>query len=214
MFYTLRKAFFGDTPVKPVVPEIAEITIGRTVEINRLALDLRGEDGKFSLPTRTLAFVAQGIVALDEGVFLHRFYTEDNTLLQILTSGREGEIREMTVFVPLESVYPSRQSQIDEWRERIRQTSFRLDDGTVYHRLWFENSMHPEDPVQFVEEVYDERMQKEPPRRISQTCMLFSRALAGGDPELLLTILERHDSEETTVELMVGIPLGSEHITA
>jgi Protein of unknown function (DUF2491) len=216
MFKSLSRLFSGAPHGEaPAVPEIMNLTIGRTAELDPLLPRLVGEDAVFRLPATTLAFVAQGLVRLEDGMHLHRLYTEDHVFLQLLTAARDGSdgIRDVTLFAPLESFYPSGEADLGAWRERLRQTSFQLADGTRFERFWFDNSDRPEDPVEIMESVYEDR-RGTAFRRIHQTSMLFHRTLASGMRELLLCSIERPDGTAPTVELMAGIPLSPAQIRA
>lgn len=216
MFKSLSRLFSGASSGEaPAVPEIMNLTIDRTAELDPLLPRLLGGDAAFRLPSTTLAFAAQGLVRLEDGMHLHRLYTEDHVFLQLVTAAEDGSdgIRDMTLFVPLESFYPSGEADLAAWRERLRQTSFQLAGGTRYERFWFDNSDRPEDPVQILEDVYDDR-RGAASRRIHQTSMLFHRTLDSGMRELLLCSIERSDGAEPTVELMAGIPLSPAQIRA
>lgn len=216
MFKSLARLFSGTPPTAaPVVPEVMNLTIGRTAEIDPLLPRLLGDDARLRLPSTTLFFTAQGTVVLEDGTWIHRFYTEEHVFLQLMTpdAGGAGGISDMTLFAPLESFYPSGEADLAGWRERLRQTSFQLADGTRYERFWFGNSDRPEDPVQILETVHEDR-QHGPVRRIHQTSMLFHRTLGSSQRELLLCSIERPEGTEPTVELMAGIPLSPAQVKA
>jgi hypothetical protein len=198
----------GKAERKPAIPEILRLTIGRSAVIDPLLIRTRGPDSKLNIPSNSLVIVAQGMIRLEDGTFVHRFYTEDHTMLQVLSAAREGDehIKEITLFAPLDSVYPSTEADFAAWKQRIRQTAFKTADGTKYQRYWFDNSDLPEDPVRIVETVYDD-LSGEDTRTIVQTSMLFGRTLQSGDVELLLTSIEQPSNHEATVEMMVGMKL-------
>lgn len=212
MFKSLKSLFTPDPP-KPVVPELLNLTIGRGAEIDPLMLRLRDSASIFSLPSPTLLFTAQGLCQLEDGQWVHRLYTDDNVMLQFVCARWDGDdaIRDVTLFVPFRSEYPGDASALRLWQDRLRQPVLTLPDGLSFQRLWFEGSQTAQDPVVLSEEVYDDRTQTTPPRRIGQHCMLYQRDLEGGDRDLLLAILETHGSD-TSVELMAGIALEPSHL--
>jgi hypothetical protein len=68
----------------PAVPAMLDVTIGRAVEVERLAYEFWPDDCLVELESPTLEIVAQGQCDLGEGAFLHRFYPDnDSCLLQM-----------------------------------------------------------------------------------------------------------------------------------
>lgn len=199
----------------PTLAEIARLTIGRTALIDPLALRLLPEDSLVTVPSPTLPIVAQGKADMGEGVFLHRFYPdEDSVLLQIL--GGDGindhSVSEITLFTVHECFYPSDDGDWNGWRERMRQTRFAIPSGgPLFERVWFGNSERPEDPVSFWETVYDDR-KAESGRRIFQTCMLFVRRIGEVD-EFLLVNQEEPEQGDRCVSLLVGMSLSANEIS-
>ncbi len=205
MFKLFRGKGDGD---KPTLPEILKLTIGRTALIDEIALKLIPDDSLLDVPSATLPIVAQGTADMGEGVTLHRFYPDDDSvLLQVLGGdGREDQtVQEITLFFVLDAYYPSADADFEAWRERIRQTSFDLN-GTNFQRAWFDNSDKPEDPVSFWEDVFDDRSAATS-RRIYQTCMLFVRRIGSFDEFLLVNMEEPEGAGDRCVSLMVGVPL-------
>lgn len=216
MFKAITRMFSSEPKTPPVlVPEILRLTIGRVAEIDPLLVRLLGTDAKFTMPANTLEIAAQGLIKLEDGSYVHRFYTEQHVMIQVVSTARDGDenINDVTLYAPLESFYPSSEAEFKVWLEKIRQTRFRLEDGTSYDRFWFDNSDLPQDPVQMIETVYDDRYGQET-REIHQTSMLYCRTLASGTSEMLMASIERQGRSERTVELMAGVPLSPEQITA
>ncbi len=199
----------------PVVPEVNRLTIGRAAIIDELALKLLPQDCVMEFPSDTYAIVAQGKADMGEGVHLHRFYpNDDSVLIQVL--GGDGFkttfVQEITLFNVVECYYPSADSNWDDWKDKIRQTSFQLpEDGPRYERAWFDNSDSPEDPVSFWETVYDDRM-VDSGKRIYQTCMLYVRHVGEID-EFLLINMEEPDGGDRCVSILAGMPLSSNQIS-
>lgn len=219
MFKSLKSLFGTPAAKPPVVPEVLNLTIGRAAEVDPLMLKLRDADSLFALPSPTLIFTAQGLCQLEDGSWVHRLYTDDNVMLQFVAGDREDDdsISDASLFVPFRSLYPSDDGALQAWADRLRTPTLTLSraeaetaDDLVFGRLWYEGSQADQDPVVLVENVYDDREQATPPRRIVQTCMLYRRPV-GADADLLLAIIEQHASD-TSVELMVGIPLDRHHL--
>ena len=167
------------------------------------------------IPSNILPIVAQGLADMREGVFLHRFYPDDDSLLlQIL--GGDGEssqsIKEITLFHVLDCIYPSDDTKWSEWRQKITKPTFFMESLDVnFERAWFNNSTSDEEPVSFWETVYDQKVGGRG-RKIFQTCMLYVRSLDQFD-EFLLVNLEEDDQGERCVSLMTGVTLTRNQIS-
>lgn len=197
-----------------LVPEIESVTIGRTVLIDQLVLDLLGESTHLELASATLPITAQGLVNLStdgETTYVHRFYTDDDVMFQVMTDALDGgNVQEISVFTPFDSAYPNTKARWKEWEDLIKAERFETDDGSVFERVWFEGEPGPAELVRFWETIYDDR-EKTGSRRIFQSCMLFARELESEtvSDEFLLAIIMEPENGDKTVELMVGIPLAS-----
>jgi hypothetical protein len=56
----------------------------------------------------TLQIVAQGLVKLSDGGFVHRFYTDDDVMFQAVSNDPGGQdVTDVTLFAPWDSQYPS-----------------------------------------------------------------------------------------------------------
>ena len=187
------------------------LRLGAAVDIDTLPLRMHADELHVDLPEETKLIVAQGFVDLGDDTYTHRYYAADDTMIQVLTArGVEDEhVEEITLYVPYESYYPSSPTEWAQWtgdKGKLRAPSYRLDDETVYGRIWFDDSDDHVDPVEFTEKVYDDP-EAEQARSIHQKVMLFGRNLeAGKKNEYLLAAIETHDGE-TTVELMIGVDL-------
>jgi len=204
-----RKLFGGgkDQAAEPAIPVVRNITIGRTVRLDPLAWRRLGQEAKFQLDTDALGIVAQGSIDLGADGWVHRFYTEDDVMLQMVSPDPEGrQADDFTLFRPWSSAYPPDARARREWADRLRAASFTDDDLPQYRRFWFGDADERQDPVSFWERVYDDRSGRAA-RRIYQTCMLFARDLPGEGRELLLAIEMEPEGGDLTHEIMVGIPL-------
>ena len=189
------------------LPMVKNVTIGRGVRVDPLAWRKLGSDAKFRLDTDTLEIVAQGHIDLGVDGHVHRFYTEDDVMLQMVSPDAAGQLAEdFTLFIPWSSAWPPDDAAKRRWADRLRARTFTSDDLPEYRRFWFGDTDERQDPVKFWEDVYDDRARSSV-RRISQTSMLFARELPGEGRELLLAIEMEPDGGDLTHEIMVGIPL-------
>jgi hypothetical protein len=191
----------------PALPVVRNVTIGRSVRLDPLAWRRLGADARFRLDTDTLGIVAQGRIDMGADGYVHRFYTEDDAMLQMVSPDAEGQLAEdHTLFLPWSSAYPPDAAARRRWADRLRARTFTDEGLPEYRRFWFGDTDERQDPVSFWESVYDDR-EASAARRIYQTCMLFARELPGDARELLLAIEMEPEGGDLTHEVMVGIPL-------
>lgn len=204
------RGLFGgrkDEARAPAVPVVRNVTIGRSVRLDPLAWRRYGGDTRVNLRSDVLNIVAQGLIDLGADGFVHRFYTEDDLMLQMVSPDAEGrQADDFTIFVPWSSAYPPDARARREWADRLRARAFTDADLPEYRRFWFGDADERQDPVSFWEEVFDDREGRHV-RRIYQTSMLFARDLPGEGRELLLAIEMEPEGGDLTHEVMVGIPL-------
>jgi len=195
-----------ETPVTQL-PVVKNVTIGRGVRLDPLAWRKLGSDTKFKLDTDTLEIVAQGHIDLGVDGHVHRFYTEDDVMLQMVSPDEAGQMAEdFTLFIPWSSAWPADDGAKRRWADRLRARTFTSDDLPEYRRFWFGDEDERQEPVTYWEEVFDDREGRHV-RRIFQTSMLFARDLPGDGRELLLAIEMEPEGGDLTHEIMVGIPL-------
>lgn len=189
------------------LPIIRNITLGRTIWLDTLAWRRHGDNLHFALDRDTLEITAQGLVDLKDGGFLHRFYTDDDILFQVVSDDRDGQrISDVTVFIPWESTYPGSRADKDKWARRLRARTFTAEGLPDYPRLWFGDEAESQEPVTFWEDLHDDR-DGVPDRRIFQTCMLFGRDFEGDGRELLLAIEQQTEDGDVSFEVMLGVAL-------
>lgn len=186
---------------------IRNVTIGRTVMLDPLAWQRFGDELRFPFGGDTLQIVAQGLVALDDGGFVHRFYTEDHIMFQAVSTDREGQdVTDVTLFAPWDSQYPGAPSERTAWGRRLTAPSFTAEGLPDYRRFWFGDEAPVQAPVTFWEDIHDDR-DGIVDRRIFQTSMLFARDLGGDGRELLLAIEQESEAGEVSFEIMLGVAL-------
>jgi hypothetical protein len=201
----------------PAIPTLLNVTIGRAVEVERLAYEFWPDDCLVELDSSTLEIVAQGQCDLGEGAHLHRFYPDsDSCLLQM--QGGDGvddtTVEEIVIWSYLDVLYPSSDAAWSQIAESIRQTKISLPKhGVTYDRVWFDGSTGPEDPITYWETVNDD-LSGDRSRRIFQTAMLFGRSLSDGGDEMLLVNMEEPEDGDRCVSYMVGRSLTQHQIRA
>lgn len=203
------KLFGRKDAQRPALPVIRNVTIGRTVVLDPLAWRRFSGEAKFALDRDTLEITAQGLIHLNDGAFVHRFYTDDEILFQVVSDDREGQrANDFTVFVPWASEYPADRADRDLWAERLRARTFQAEGLPEYRRFWFGEDAERQEPVTLWEDVHYDREGAAPDRRLFQTTMLFHRELSGGEGrELLLALTAEPEDGDVTHETMIGLPL-------
>ena len=199
---------FGRKSVLSEPPSvIRNVTIGRTVVLDPLAWRRFGGALLFPFDTDTLQIVAQGLIDLEDGGFVHRFYTDDDVMFQAVTNDRAGQdVTDVTIFAPWQSHYPSTSAERPAWRERLTARSFIGEGLPEYRRVWFGDEAERQEPVAFWEDLHDDR-DGIIDRRIFQTCMLYARAIECDGRELLLAIDQENEAGEVSFEIMLGMAL-------
>jgi hypothetical protein len=205
------KRLFGQRDAEPAsrLAVVRNITVGRTVALDPLAWRRLGEETHFSLDRDALEITAQGVVQLDDGAFVHRFYTDDHVMLQAMSDDAEGSAAyDFTLFIPWSSAYPPNDGARRAWQDRLSEPVFKgAPEGLPeYPRYWFSETDVRQPPVKLWETIYDDRAATEPYAKIYQTCMLYARELAGGR-ELMIALEQEPEGGEATHEIMIGIPL-------
>jgi hypothetical protein len=106
------------------LPVVRNITIGRTVRLDTLAWR-RLEGLNFDLGRDTLDITAQGRIRLDDGSFVHRFYTNDDVMLQAVSAMADGsDADDFTIFHPWSSTYPSDELDTGAFARRLFKASW------------------------------------------------------------------------------------------
>jgi len=188
------------------LPVVRNITIGRTVRLDTLAWR-RLEGLNFDLGRDTLDITAQGRIRLDDGSFVHRFYTNDDVMLQAVSAMADGsDADDFTIFHPWSSTYPSDELDTGAFARRLFKASWQEEGLPRFDRFWYAGDESDQEPVGLWEDVYEERTGP-PLRRIYQRCMLYSRAVAPDGTELMLAIAMKPEGGDLTHEIMIGIPL-------
>ena len=215
-----ERLFRGAGPkVTPdALPVVRNITIGRTVVLDTLAWR-RHAGINFTLDRDTLEIVAQGTLRLDEGSWVHRFYTEDDLMLQAVSSSASGaDADDFTVFQAWSSTYPTSRADRDAFLARLRAPVWHEPSLPAFTRFWYDGDDRDQPPVSLWEAVHDDR-DGIPDRHIEQTCMLYARVRSEGEaedggPELLLALAMQPEGGDRTHEIMIGLPLSIAEFSA
>lgn len=188
---------------------VRNITVGRTVVLDPLAWRRLGTEASFKMDRDTLEITAQGLIKLDAGGYVHRFYTDDHLMFQAVSDEKDGsDANDFTLFVPWKSEYPASGQEKRLWSDRMQDPVWLEDDLPPFQRYWFSEDEGRQPPVTFWESIWDDRAAVAPYARIFQSCMLYARDLGGEGRELLLAIaMEPEKGSELTHEIMVGVPL-------
>jgi hypothetical protein len=187
------------------------LRIGAAVDIDTLPLRMNADDLHVELPEETMIIVAQGYVDLGDSTYVHRYYTADDTMVQVMTvAGMEDQhVEELTLFVPFQSYYPEGEGAWAQWTSnagKLGALTFQLDDGTQFSRIWFDTTEGYAEPVEFTESIYEDPDSDEC-SEVFHKVMLYGRNLeVGKKNEYLLVSVEAYEGEQT-VELMVGVDL-------
>ena len=209
------KALFGSEDRTPTsrLAEVRNITVGRTVRLDALAWRMLENTG-FQLDRDTLEITAQGMIRLDDGSHVHRFYTDDELMLQAVSQRADGsDADDFTLFRPWSSTYPASRADREAFLRRLSRPAWDEEGLPPLHRYWYEGDESDQPPVQLWEAVYYERAAA-PVRHIRQTCMLYARELRPQGVELLLALAMEPEGGDYTHEIMVGLPLSPAEFTA
>lgn len=203
----------GDRTAGSRLAEVRNITIGRTVRLDALAWRML-ENTQFHLDRDTLEITAQGIIKLDDGSHVHRFYTDDELMLQAVSQQADGsDADDFTLFRPWSCTYPAGRADKEAFLSRMARSAWDEPGLPPFRRYWYEDDDQDQPPVQLWEAVYYER-DAEPVHHIRQTCMLYERDLTPAGLELLLALAMEPERGDYTHEIMVGLPLGLAEFTA
>ncbi len=208
-------SLFGGAPrdVAPTVAVVRDITIGRMVRLDGLAWR-RLTGSAFSLDRDTLEITAQGLIRLDDGSHVHRFYTDDELMLQAVSQSADGsDADDFTLFKPWSSTYPTDWADTGAFRNRLSQPVWDEAGLPRFDRFWYPGDDRVQPPVELWEAVYHERTGR-PVRQIKQTCMLYARELVPEGQELLLALAMQPEGGDLTHEIMIGLPLLPAEFTA
>ena len=206
---------FGSTPEPPPpeLPVVRNVTVGRSVRLDPLAWR-RLNESSFDLGRDTLDITAQGRIRLDDGSHVHRFYTNDDVMLQAVSEVADGsDADDFTIFHPHSSHYPADRGDHAAFLQRLRRAEWNEPGLPRFDRFWYPGDLSDQEPVSLWEDVFEDRTGP-PVSSIRQTCMLYSRPVEPEGVELLLALAMQPEGGDLTHEIMIGLPLLPAEFTA
>lgn len=202
------RSLFNRKEKRPI-PEVMNLTIGRTFSIDPIELKLLSSDTLFIPPETDLRIVAQGFCDLGEQSYLHRFYpNDDRYLLQVQGGDASDDARvdEIVLWYVFDVHYITHDANWDAIASAVRKPEYILqtdNQPTTFERVWFSHSDADEQPMTYWEDIRETR-DTDDNTRIFQTAMLFGRALEDGSDEMLLVNLEEPDQGDRAASFLVG----------
>lgn len=170
-----KKFFKKETPAGPNVPEIMGLKIGGAFELDPLKLRLIEPHLIIEGAAKTQLIQAVGVVKPDNNSTLLRFYTDDDSFVQVILNGgmTENHIEDVKLwyFYDTKSV-----SSEQDWNHllsnTISQPSYSLEDHR-FERVWEDvGSQSP--PVAVTEKTYSEDLTES---ETDQFMMLYERGI-------------------------------------
>lgn len=202
----------GASEPEPTAPRRTQagpfgLSLGRGVRVDIDAWHLVQGDLSAGAPPDSLVVTGHGVVDLDADGILHRFYDDDDNILQVLCVGGvdEGSVREVMLLRPWDSIVPQTPGEWSNWDGpggRIGRRSYDAD-GVQFERFWGDPASEWVPPVEFVEDV---TVDEGPAKRVYQKTMAYRRMLPTGGFENLLVIVERDlaSGDRGSVSFMLG----------
>jgi hypothetical protein len=206
------RSVFNPYPPPPPAQRamVKGVTLGSHVRLHPEVYGGVATDGLFGLDRDTLHITAQGVIMLEDGVHIHRFYTDDEVMLQAMSNSAQGwDADDFTLFHGHGSRIPAGEHERQSFYQNMRQPSFLLE-GRSYQRFWNEWGMAEQEPLRMWEAVMEPGL---PVRQVAQACMLYSRPTNGDRDELLLVLETEPQGGPTSHEVMVGIPLSPDEFS-
>lgn len=216
MVFKRLTGLFGDkSSPAPAKAGPFGLGLGRAVSFDLLRLKLELDKLAMRPPAETLVISGHGVAALDVSAVIHRYYDDDNTILQVLCSDGTGDesIREITLFHPWDVVVPSSPAEWAAWdgpNGRIGAAVFEAD-GFRFGRVWGEPTTAWVQPAEFTEEV---TVGDGDTRLIHQKIMPYRRQVGTLVENLLITVerdLASHD--RGSISFMIGYGLAKADVT-
>ncbi len=224
MFGFISNLFGGDQEKPEAERQPWPLGLGPGLAYTIDTLNFRMNQGhlRFPLPDGEQIIAAMGSIPLGDGLWVYRFYPEEGPFLQVLSDRSGEDIKEVTWYQPVRSIYPVDQREWESWTGeggRIGAPTFdyeeEMEDGTrrltPYERLWMgdpdqENRYAP--PVAMTETIEEP---DEPSRMVQQQAMLYNRWVEEAQmSEYLLVQKEssgQWESGEGSVEIMLGVDI-------
>jgi len=186
---------------KPETPEIMGLRLGGAFELDDLKLRLIEPELVVESVARTQLIQAVGVVKLDEGTTLLRYYTDDEGFLQVLLSGgmTENHIADVKLwyFYSTSSV-----GSETEW-ERLLFSGISTPttelEGNAYSRVW-ESEGESSPPIAMTERTY---LENGTTSETDQFVMLYQREASSDHFEYLMRAAEEKIIQERADRCLV-----------
>jgi len=183
-----KKLFKKSEPQKPKAPEVMGLYLGGSFELDNLKLSLIEPELVIEGAARSQLIQAVGEAPLDTGGTLLRFYTDDDSFLQVVLDGglTENHVTDVKLWYFYETKTIGNEAQWKACLDNIiSQPTFELE-GNTYMRVW-EAVGDVSPPVAVTEKTYEE---DEDISTTDQFMMLYERPIDGGRVESLLVVGE------------------------
>lgn len=214
------KALFGfnDGPVAAPARRTTAgpfgLGLGRAVSFDVTFLKLAGPSLAMGLPPASMVITGHGFVDLGQGSLLHRFYDDEDRMLQVVCNGSVDEVQEVMWLRPWDNVVPATLGEWQAWAGeggKIGRQTYDAD-GAVFERVWGDPRTPWIPAVEFVEDV---TVDEGPARSIHQKSMAYRRTLPSGIVENLIIIVERDlaSRDPGDISFMLGYGLAPADIT-
>lgn len=188
MFNWLKEKLQSATETQvPTAPEVLGLRLGGVVELNELRLRMINDQLITDNIAKMQMIQAVGVVNLDAGHSLLRYYTDDDAYIQIVLEGglNDEHITDVKLFHYYESKGVNSEASWNQLLNAgVSSPTFRCEDKT-FNRVW--DSMGSNPPVAMTETTYT---QGAPTTETDQFTMLYELALAGDLYEFLFVSAE------------------------
>ena len=217
VFGTLKSLFGGGS--QPEVPKVSTgpygLHVGRAASFDLLRLKLEAGRLAMPIPSETLVITGHGVARLDASGLLHRYYDDDDAMLQILCGGGvdDGDIQEITLYHLWDVVSPTTAGEWASWDGpggKIGLATFEAD-GFRFERVWGEPSTPWVPPAEFNEDVTVTGGDR---KTLRQKIMPYRREV-GSVVETLILAVERDlaSQDRGSVTFMIGYGLSPSDVT-
>lgn len=196
----------AEPPAAPSPPVVGEASLGRAVRLDPSMLEAVSVAlGEPVSPDHVITGQGLAELADDHGTtWLHRFYDDEDRMLQALTASPEGgEALEWSFYVGAGTEHMAVGARRSDWTRRLSSAELR-HDGHAFARAWYEGDERDQPPVRLVETVF-ERADRSDARDLVQDCMVYARDAPQG--ELLLLAIVLGEGEEAVFERLLGTGL-------
>jgi hypothetical protein len=209
-----KKLFKKKAPQVPSTPEILGLRLGGAFELDRLRLKLIEPQLIFEGATTTQLIQAVGQVHLDGSSTLLRYYTDDDSFIQVVLTGgmTENHVEDVKLWYFYETKSVGNAKDWDSLIDSgISKPEFSLE-GHRFQRVWASvGDASP--PVAMTEKTYSESGDV---TETDQFVMLYERPVDDGLEEFLLVSGEERiidDRADRCLVISTGITLRPADIT-